>query len=543
MRGSILCAPIFQCSMYTVYTWRVESFEFCEILKVNTQHHQQRFNKIDIMRCSNLTFFYIFLTSVIIPSLSQKFQCADRSNRCREWRSNVARRLNRRDAPSVCADAGNDYEFLLQNCPRYCNLCDVAKERWERDQENARMEMSIMNRDFKEIIQRPECDVVSGSTWQHDKSTYTFRDDGIFVASSDMTCQKSRCKWSCEQKSNGKLKIQIKFNTKGLHEASIEPSSKSLKLRRVFNRVVTMLDLVNRDLYGVLGVSKDSEQSEIRKRYRTLSRSSHPDRLSNPTEADRERFEEITRANDILGDPDRRRIYDAFGASEFHSRNAYENAVKRGAVKRIVGGFYKNSPSVKTITSGTFVRDVYSKQATLIEFYSPWCYHCQQMVGNFKKTAILLETDNIVAGAVDCDANRDVCQQLRINNYPTIRFFPGYRKAAGMGITYDGEHDPDAIRTFVDSIVNDRVEELSEADFRSKVLDSNDDSLIWLIDFSANAWCGPCTQLRQSIRGIAREIEDSWQTARSLVSDSWNNQDKHAKNHMRVRVGYVECFR
>ena len=154
----------------------------------------------------------------------------------------------------------------------------------------------------------------------------------------------------------------------------------------------------------------------------------------NPTEAI-ENVEEISKANDILGDPDRRRIYDAFGASEFHNRNAYENAVKQGAVKRIVGGFYKNSPSVKTITSGTFIRDVYSKQATLVEFYSPWCYHCQQMVGEFKKTAILLEADNIAAGAVDCDANR-MCQQLRITSYPTIRFFPGHRKAQGMGITY-----------------------------------------------------------------------------------------------------------
>ena len=45
---------------------------------------------------------------------------------------------------------------------------------------------------------------------------------------------------------------------------------------------------------------------------------------------------------------------------------AYENAVKRGAVKRIVGGFYKNSPSVKSITSGTFIRDVY----VLVFFFS-----------------------------------------------------------------------------------------------------------------------------------------------------------------------------
>jgi len=410
----------------------------------------------------------------------------------------VARRLGRKDSPSVCKDAGNDYEFLLANCPKYCGLCKVAKQRWQIEKKNARLEQEMMNNQFAEGI--TNCTFLLGSTWKPKakksttKSTYTFREDGVFVSSSDLTCQNSRCKWSCYKGLNGKLRLQIKFHTKGLQEASLESSGeKTMKLRRVFNRAVMEMELVNRDLYRVLGVERDAEQSEIRKRYRKLTRESHPDRLSNPTEKDRDRFDEISHANDILGDPDRRRIYDAFGSSEFHSRDAYEKAVSRGSVKRIVGGFYKNSSSVKTITSRTFVRDVYSKHATLIEFYSPWCYHCQQMVGNFKQTAILLETDNIVAGAVDCDANADVCQQLRITNYPTIRFFPGYRRANGMGITYSGEHDPDTIRTFVDSIVNDRVEELSEAAFRSKVLDSNDDSLVWLIDFSANAWCGPCT--------------------------------------------------
>ena len=94
----------------------------------------------------------------------------------------------------------------------------------------------------------------------------------------------------------------------------------------------------------------------------------------------------------------------------------------------------------------------------------------------------------------------------------------------------------------MDSIINDRVEELSEADFRSKVLDSNDDSLVWLIDFSANAWCGPCTGLRQPLRDMARELEDTFQTARSLASDSWDDQEDDVKNRMRVRVGYV-CVR
>ena len=481
----------------------------------------------------------------VVSSSRNTFKCMDKSNRCREWRANVARSLGRRDTSNVCRDAGNDYEFLLLNCPKHCNLCKESEERWKRDQENMKIEQEMMKKDFKDGIEdSPECDALKGSTWKlssQEKSTYTFREDGTFVPSSDATCKNSRCKWSCHLKTNGKLKLQVKYHSKGLHDATLESSSSTMKLRRVFNRRTLPLELLNRDLYRVLGLSKDVEQSEIRKRYRKLSRNSHPDRLTNPTEKDRTRFDEITAANDVLSDPDRRRIYDSMGASEFHSRDAYERAISRGSVKKLLGGFYKNSDVVKTITSKNFVQEVYQKDMTLIEFYAPWCYHCQKMVGRFKQTAILLESENVKTGAVDCDANMDVCQQLRVTNYPTIRFFPGYRKANGMGIDYNGEHEPEMIRGFVDSIVNNRVEELTESQFRQKVLGSNDDSVVWLIDYSANAWCGPCTGLKQPLRNMAQELESTFETARSLRS-SWDDDgDDDESTRMRVRVGIVNC--
>lgn len=64
------------------------------------------------------------------------------------------------------------------------------------------------------------------------------------------------------------------------------------------------------DPYTVLGVGRSASQDEIRRAYRKLAKDTHPDLNPGNAEAER-RFKEISGANDILSDPDRRRRFDA----------------------------------------------------------------------------------------------------------------------------------------------------------------------------------------------------------------------------------------
>ena len=68
---------------------------------------------------------------------------------------------------------------------------------------------------------------------------------------------------------------------------------------------------MSQDLYDVLGVSRDASSEEIKKAYRRLARQLHPD--VNPDEATQERFKEVTRAYDVLSDPQKRQMYDLGG--------------------------------------------------------------------------------------------------------------------------------------------------------------------------------------------------------------------------------------
>ena len=68
-------------------------------------------------------------------------------------------------------------------------------------------------------------------------------------------------------------------------------------------------DWLEKDYYKVLGVSKDAKPDEIKKAFRKLARENHPDQNPGNKEAEK-RFKEVSEANAILSDPDKRKEYD-----------------------------------------------------------------------------------------------------------------------------------------------------------------------------------------------------------------------------------------
>jgi DnaJ-class molecular chaperone len=64
------------------------------------------------------------------------------------------------------------------------------------------------------------------------------------------------------------------------------------------------------DPYVTLGVAPNASQDDIRKAYRKAAKESHPDLNPGKPEAE-QRFKEINAANDIVGDAEKRKRYDA----------------------------------------------------------------------------------------------------------------------------------------------------------------------------------------------------------------------------------------
>lgn len=71
------------------------------------------------------------------------------------------------------------------------------------------------------------------------------------------------------------------------------------------------------DYYKVLGIDKKASADDIKKAYRKLARKYHPD-VNPGDENAKKKFQELNEANEVLGDPEKRKKYDQYGENWKH---------------------------------------------------------------------------------------------------------------------------------------------------------------------------------------------------------------------------------
>ena len=77
-----------------------------------------------------------------------------------------------------------------------------------------------------------------------------------------------------------------------------------------------------KNYYKILEIDKKATQAEVKKAYRTLAKKNHPDKNLGDKKAE-ERFKLVNEANEVLGNPEKRKQYDELGENWQQNQQAH----------------------------------------------------------------------------------------------------------------------------------------------------------------------------------------------------------------------------
>lgn len=164
---------------------------------------------------------------------------------------------------------------------------------------------------------------------------------------------------------------------------------------------------------------------------------------------------------------------------------------------------YPPSSNVVSLHASNFDNLVIeSDEVWIVEFFAPWCGHCQQLVPEYEKAATALKRIAKL-GAVNVDNHKDLGERFDVKSFPTIKVF-GIDKTRPED--YKGARTAEGfVNTALTTIRRKAYEKLGIGPEQNsgdviELTDSNFDKLVlnsehmWLVEFFA-PWCGHCKNL------------------------------------------------
>jgi protein disulfide-isomerase A1 len=121
---------------------------------------------------------------------------------------------------------------------------------------------------------------------------------------------------------------------------------------------------------------------------------------------------------------------------------------------------------VVVITKDNFESKIKGSKFALLEFYAPWCGHCQKLTPEYAKaaTAIKAHDPSIVIAKCDATKDADLAQKFDVSGYPTLKWFVD----GELSGDYNGGRDAEGIIRWIKKKTGPPAETLADKDALAK---------------------------------------------------------------------------
>merc|ERR1712141_88562 len=135
----------------------------------------------------------------------------------------------------------------------------------------------------------------------------------------------------------------------------------------------------------------------------------------------------------------------------------------------------KEDKDVLVLTEANFEEAVNDNTTGLVEFYAPWCGHCQALEPEYAKAAQILkrEESHIKLGKVDATIEAKLAEKYKVQGFPTIKFF-----SEGNEIDYSGGRTSNEIVAWLKKKTGPPAKELRSVDKVKAFINENEVAVV-----------------------------------------------------------------